>query len=224
MVISPSHSLIFLFPSHSGNLTISLIFLLPSHSGNFTISLSDHLIPFAQWESHHLTLRSSYSLHTVVISPSQSLIILFPSHSGNLPISDDLIPFESEMVTISLTDQGNTHDQRVNGEITTVAQGIRWSESEMVRFHCAHSGNKMIREWSSEIPLCTGNLIISESDGLIPLCTVVISPWSLSEMVRLPLSRQGITISLSDHGEIPLRDSGNLTISLWDHLIPCAQW
>ena len=137
MVISPSHSLIILFPAHNGNFTIS-----------------DHLIPFAQWESHHLTLRSSYSLHTVVISPSHSLIFLFPSHSGNLTISlsDHLTPLRTrwEWSPSHCVKGIRWESDQWDGEILHCAKGIRWSESEMVRFPLCE-GNKMIREWDGEI-------------------------------------------------------------------------
>ena len=54
-----------------------------------------------------------------------------------------------------------------DGEIT---KGIRWLESEMVRFPLCE-GNKMIREWDGEITtVWSGNKMISEWDGEIIHC------------------------------------------------------
>ena len=86
---------------------------------------------------------------------------------------------------------------------------LRWWD-----YHC-REGNKMIREWSSYSTCDSGNLPISLSDHLrlplrewesqddhslimvrFPLCTVVISPWSESEMViLLPVATVGISPS-----------------------------
>ena len=198
MGISPSHSLIILFPSHSGNLTISI---------------SDHLTPFAQWESHHLTLWSSYStshsgnltminlwlsypLRTVGISPSHSLIILFPSHSENLTISlsDHLITF------------------------------IRWESLHLTLWSSYSLRTVVISPSHSLIilfPSQSGNLTISLSDHLIPFIQweshhlTLWSSYSLRTVVISP--SHSLIILFPSH-------SGNLTTSLLDHLFPITQW
>ena len=147
MVISPSHSLIILFPSHSGNLTISL---------------SDHLIPL-----------------TVVDLPSHSLIILFPS-----------TVVRSHHLTV---------------------KGIRWSESgrsHHLTLWSLSEGDKMIREWDGDHLIPTvrqWNKMIGDlrSDHLFPVVTVVIT-MTLWVRSWFPLCASGnLTISESDHLEIP---------------------
>ena len=165
---------------------------------NLTISLSDHLIPFAQWESHHLTLWSSYSLHTVVISPSHSLIILFPSHSGNLTISlsDHLIPCH--------------------------AVGISpWSESDHGDYHCRTVESHHLTLWSSYLPFAQWESHHLTLWSSYSLRTVGISP-SHSLIILFPSHSGNLTISIW-WSSYSLRTVESHHLTLWSSYYP-SQW
>ena len=221
MVISPSHSLIILFPSHSGNLMISLSDgVFPSHSGNLTISEWDGEIP----------------CHTVVISPSHSLIILLPLRTVGIS------PSHSEMVSLTTVTQGITMIREWDGEIPFAQWNLtmirEWSWWD---YHCRAGNNHDHSSDHLEITTVrSGNLTMIRSliilDSLRTveshhqtlrssdsLHTVVISP-SQSEMVRLPLCTGNKMISEWD-GEITTVAQWNLTmIREWDGDSLSRQW
>ena len=133
-----------------------------------------------------------------VVNLTISLIILFPSYSGNLTISlsDHLIPFAQWWISPS--------------------------DSLIILFP-SHSGNLTISDlWSSYSLRTVG---ISPSHSLIILFPSHSGNLrDLRSLIILSPSRQWESHHLNLWSSYSHFDSGNLTISLSDHLIPFTQW